>query len=300
MAQVDAVRFHHIVHRKLLASLHWASNMCPLAAGYCSLYYQYIDLPLFSLPFCPINFLLLLFFIDQSRCMLTFPPFKRPGQPKLFERTTKSMCVFLRRKIAFSLPNKSATLKPPNYLGPDSLICFEAYSLKTLVYWRMNLPCSFAPKMWRSNNSQVLKPEYVLFLMPEGWLIVWVILTFLPEWRSWRDHEFSVWSARCWLTYQAHWPHKGLLLYWGWGVEPSLQASAPWGACACARTQLYIKPMLYHSDSLHALQGCNGGSPDTSDRVLTQKRLAWSWLGHVTPLKEQGPSTLPPGSAGGN
>lgn len=31
--------------------------------------------------------------------------------------------------------------------------------------------------------------------------------------------------------------------------------------------------MLYHSDSLHALQGCKGGSLDTSDSVLTQKHL---------------------------
>lgn len=87
----------------------------------------------------------------------------------------------------------SATLKPPNYLRPDCLICFEPYSLQTLVYWKMNLPSSFVPRMWRSNKSQVLKSGYILFLMPEGWLIVWVIVTFLPEWRSWRDHErFSV------------------------------------------------------------------------------------------------------------
>lgn len=185
------------------------------------------------------------------------------------------------------LPNKSATHKPPNYLGPDSLICFEPYSLKTLVYWRMNLPCSFVPWMWRSKKSQVLKLGYILFLVPEGWLSVWVILTFLPEWRSWRRHErFSV---IC--TLLAHLSgsltSQGLLLYWG--AEPSPQASAPQGACAWAWTQLYIKAMLQHCDSLHALPGCNAGSPDTGDSVLIQKRLAVKLAGTYNTIEGAGP-----------
>lgn len=52
------------------------------------------------------------------------------------------------------------------------------------------MPSSFVPRMWRSNKSQVLKSGYILLLMPEGWLIVWVIVTFFPEWRSWRYHEY--------------------------------------------------------------------------------------------------------------
>ena len=161
--------------------------------------------------------------------------------------------------------------------------------------------CSFVSRTPRSHKSQVLKVGYILFLISEGWINVCIVLTFSPKSKSCRAHEsfcgistLTGSSARLTHLTRVWLPYYGgqnlpfdLLPFWELGQWPGPSSTS--------------KATIWQSDSLHALQGCKAGNPDSLVRVFDPRakgtRAGWNtqqyWMSTA-------PSAQPPGSAGEN